>query len=173
MMACADFTVDLASQSCERYRLMSLLVVHKTNNEILGQIPFTSMQFPLYEFFKLQLSHYLKRKPLHAYEAAVCGSVAGGIAAALTTPLDVVKTRVMLDLRVCILLIYFKNGNNTIQSSSKEPLPTLLQRFKHIFVSEGLPGLFSGVVPRTIWISAGGAVFLGTYEFAVQGLMGL
>lgn len=30
----------------------------------------------------------------------MCGSISGGVAAALTTPLDVLKTRVMLDLRV-------------------------------------------------------------------------
>lgn len=30
--------------------------------------------------------------------------------------------------------------------------------------------LFSGVVPRVIWISLGGAVFLGVYEATKQGL---
>lgn len=66
------------------------------------KIPFTSLQFPMYEFFKHRLSLLLHHKPasLRPYEASLCGSVAGGIAAAVTTPLDVLKTRIMLDLRV-------------------------------------------------------------------------
>lgn len=66
------------------------------------KIPFTAIQFPLYEALKTELSqNYLsgKRKPL-AHEAAGCGMIAGGIAAALTTPLDVVKTRAMLEAKV-------------------------------------------------------------------------
>jgi hypothetical protein len=49
---------------------------------------------------KLVLSRpaYLDRKVL-PHEAAFCGSIAGAIAAASTTPLDVVKTRVMLEVR--------------------------------------------------------------------------
>ncbi|KAF8879891.1 S-adenosylmethionine transporter [Gymnopilus junonius] len=106
---------------------------------VMREIPFTSLQFPLYEFLKLQLSRRINRKPLYAHEAAVCGSIAGGVAAALTTPLDVLKTRVMLDLR----------------DPSKEKLPSLLSRFRAIYTAEGPRALFAGVVPRTLWISAG------------------
>ncbi|KAJ3489987.1 hypothetical protein NLI96_g1747 [Meripilus lineatus] len=123
---------------------------------IMREIPFTSLQFPLYELLKLQLSSTLGRKPLHAHEAAVCGSIAGGVAAAVTTPLDVLKTRVMLDLR----------------DPAKQKLPSLATRFQQIYLTEGVGALFAGVVPRTLWISAGGAVFLGVYEWAVHSLMG-
>jgi len=121
----------------------------------MREIPFTSLQFPLYELLKSQLSKQLSRKPLYAHEAAVCGSIAGGVAASLTTPLDVLKTRVMLDLR----------------DPSKQKLPSLPARFQQIYIAEGVKALFAGVVPRTLWISAGGAVFLGVYEWAVHGLM--
>jgi len=123
---------------------------------ILREIPFTSLQFPLYEFLKLRLSGALDRRPLHAYEAAVCGSVSGGVAGALTTPLDVLKTRVMLDLR----------------DPSQHKFPSLASRFKQIYATEGIKALFAGIIPRTLWISAGGAVFLGVYEKAVRILPG-
>ncbi|KAJ6453098.1 mitochondrial carrier domain-containing protein [Mycena sanguinolenta] len=122
---------------------------------IMREIPFTSIQFPLYELLKSRLSIFTGRKPLYAHEAAICGSVAGGVAAAFTTPLDVLKTRVMLDMR----------------NSTKEKMPSLSARLKGIYVTEGISALFAGVVPRTLWISAGGAVFLGVYEWAVNGLM--
>lgn len=57
----------------------------------------------MYEYFKSQLAITRTEsklvKDLPAYEAALCGSIAGGIAAAITTPLDVCKTRIMLSGR--------------------------------------------------------------------------
>jgi solute carrier family 25 S-adenosylmethionine transporter 26 len=42
----------------------------------------------------------MQERPCTSVEAAACGSVAGGIAGAVTTPLDVAKTRIML-AKVC------------------------------------------------------------------------
>lgn len=120
---------------------------------MLREVPFTSMQFPMYEFFKVGLARQLGRRDgLFAHEAAACGCVAGGIAAAVTTPLDVLKTRIMLDIR----------------EPGSRGYPSIGARFMSIYRNEGMSALFAGVVPRTLWISAGGAVFLGMYEWAIQ-----
>lgn len=62
---------------------------------VVREIPFSLIQFPIYEFLKIT---WAKRRDrgLESYEAAACGSVSGAIAAASTTPIDVVKTRIML-----------------------------------------------------------------------------
>ena len=44
----------------------------------------------------------------------------------------------------------------------------MTQRARSIIAQEGVKALFSGIVPRTMWISAGGAVFLGVYEWGIQ-----
>jgi hypothetical protein len=68
---------------------------------LTDQLPFTSLQFPLYEALKGQLSkRYLDGKRPSPGQAAICGSIAGGFAGAVTCPLDVVKTRVMLEAKV-------------------------------------------------------------------------
>ena len=62
---------------------------------VAREIPFTCIQFPLYEYFKRSYAEHKGRR-IEPYEAALWGSLAGGIAAAVTTPLDVCKTRIML-----------------------------------------------------------------------------
>lgn len=128
----------------------------------LAQIPFTCIQFPLYEYLKLSIAQSSRNanghttKAIPTWQAGLAGSVAGAIAAGLTTPLDVVKTRIMLDRHAP------EGGVNT------RILPTL----RHIFVNEGVRALFSGFVPRTLWIGLGGFVFLGTFEAGVSLLEG-
>ncbi|KAI5848285.1 mitochondrial carrier domain-containing protein [Tricharina praecox] len=110
---------------------------------IMREIPFTVIQFPLWEAMKEWRGEAKGRKANPA-ESAVFGSVSGAIAAAATTPLDVLKTRLML-------------------AKQKQ---SALWTFKNIVAEEGTGALFKGITPRVIWISIGGAIFLGAWDFA-------
>ena len=114
---------------------------------VMRELPFTMIQFPLWEAMKkwsLQQRQPPRPADVTAAESAVYGSISGAIAASLTTPLDVLKTRMMLSpIRVGAL--------------------TMTAR---IWTSEGGMAFLSGIGPRTLWISIGGAVFLGSYQWA-------
>lgn len=114
---------------------------------VLRELPFDALQFPLYEFLKSALASRQKRH-LHTWETSVCGSIAGGVAAAVTTPLDVVKTRLMT------------------QSLSNPKYLGIIHGIRTIASEEGSAALMSGVVPRVMWISLGGAIFFGAFEAA-------
>ncbi|XP_052063106.1 S-adenosylmethionine mitochondrial carrier protein-like isoform X2 [Mytilus californianus] len=86
-------------------------------------------------------------KPVDPWQSSVCGAVAGSIASGITTPLDVAKTRIML-----------AEKNSALASGS------IPHAIKIIFLEKGVKGLFAGIIPRVIWISIGGAIFLGVYE---------
>lgn len=85
-----------------------------------------------------------------AGESALYGSISGAVAAGITTPLDVLKTRVML-------------------SKEREGVLAVL---RELFASHGIRPFFAGIGPRVMWISAGGAIFLGSYQWAVNALQG-
>ncbi|KAJ3166972.1 hypothetical protein HDU88_003061 [Geranomyces variabilis] len=111
---------------------------------IFREIPFTCIQFPLYERMKLLWGAHKGRK-VNPGEAAICGSLAGGFAAAITTPLDVIKTRIML-------------------SNKRGAAAGILVTARTVISQEGAGRLFAGLGPRVMWISIGGSIFLGAYE---------
>ncbi|OHF02468.1 hypothetical protein CORC01_02163 [Colletotrichum orchidophilum] len=137
---------------------------------VLREVPFTIIQFPLWERLKRWGRERKQNKnwklnvdpatgkntqkqteyEVSAVESALYGSVAGAAAAGITTPLDVLKTRVML-------------------SQQKEKIGDILRT---IYKEHGIRPFFAGIGPRVMWISIGGSIFLGSYQFASNTLTG-
>ena len=63
---------------------------------VMREIPFAFIQFPIWEKLK-KIWAEKQGAPVAGWQSALCGSLSGGFAAAVTTPLDVAKTRLMLD----------------------------------------------------------------------------
>lgn len=61
----------------------------------IREVPFSFIQFPVWEFLKSSWAEQ-QGHAVAPWQSSVCGAVAGGFAAGLTTPLDVAKTRIML-----------------------------------------------------------------------------
>lgn len=111
----------------------------------MRDLPFDIIQFPLYEWLKSEWTK-VKGEKLAPWQGSLCGSVAGGISAGLTTPLDVVKTRLMTQSPG-----QYAGVGSCLQSILKE---------------EGAGALFAGAIPRMSSIAFGGAIFFGAYESA-------
>ncbi|XP_053785617.1 mitochondrial S-adenosylmethionine carrier protein isoform X3 [Desmodus rotundus] len=116
------------------------------SNILYQEIPFSLVQFPLWESLKALWS-WRQGHVVDPWQSAVCGAFAGGFAAAVTTPLDVAKTRIMLA----------KAGSRTASGN-------VLSALHGVWRTQGLSGLFAGVFPRMAAISLGGFIFLGAYD---------
>jgi len=119
---------------------------------VAREIPFSFIQFPIYERMKATWADWQGR-PTNPIQGAMCGSAAGAIAGGLTTPLDVAKTRIMLD-----------KPAEGAEPKYKGTVSTL----RLIAAEEGPLALYKGVVPRVTWITIGGFIFFGAYETATS-----
>jgi solute carrier family 25 iron transporter 28/37 len=99
-------------------------------------VPFTAVQFSVYELAKKVLNPTGQYSPL-AHMAS--GGLAGALGAAVTTPLDVCKT--LLQTR----------GNSTEEVIRKAN--GMKAAASIIWQREGMRGFFRGLVPR-IWVHA-------------------
>lgn len=109
---------------------------------LFRDIPASCIQFFLWETFKKKSQQKYKKlyDKFPTVGSALCGSLAGGIAGFLTTPIDVIKSRQVL---------YGKDFVCTIQD----------------LFNEGLLSFYSGWLARTTYMCLGGTVFLGSFTF--------
>ena len=115
------------------------------------EVPFALVQMTLFETLTSQLG----------WSSLLAGCVAGSIGGVATTPMDVIKTRLMTKTY----------SPNELQRSSSALFLTVNEA-RSAWQQGGVRGLFRGGLTRSLWIGAGGGVFFGTFEFAKSALGG-
>ncbi|KAK1693575.1 hypothetical protein QYE76_010272 [Lolium multiflorum] len=111
---------------------------------LLRDLPFDAIQFCIYEQLRIGYKLAAKRD-LKDAENAIIGAFAGVFTGAVTTPLDVLKTRLMVQGQA--------NQYNGIISCAK----TILRE-------EGAGAFLKGIEPRVLWIGIGGSIFFLVLE---------
>ncbi|KAL4809661.1 mitochondrial carrier [Aspergillus unguis] len=170
---------------------------------LLGRnLPFTGLNFPMFEGIKGYLVERRRRKLGYSqhppgtsgpkakagdqgkggeepvYERAVltgiAASISGSIASVITTPIDVVKTRMMLAASDSSSSSSSASqgrpepgSNSGTESSPKTPNKKEGNVFtvgRQIFQDEGMRGLFRGGAIRVVWTAVALSIYLSMYE---------
>jgi len=138
----------------------SAIFVASFQASALRDIMHSSLQFPMYECLKTGAARwggFGTSEFLPTSQAAMCGGVAGAVSAVLTTPLDLLRTR--LNLRDSVPLV-----------SKQRSRSLLSEEVRHIYSTDGLKGFFRGGACRATWMGLGGFIFLGSFELAKNNL---
>ncbi|KAJ1398596.1 X8 domain [Sesbania bispinosa] len=111
---------------------------------LLRDLPFDAIQFCIYE--QIRIGYKLAaRRDLNDPENAIIGAFAGALTGAITTPLDVIKTRLMIQ------------GSANRYNGIVDCVQTIIKE-------EGPRAFLKGVGPRVLWIGIGGSIFFGVLE---------
>ncbi|KAK4543650.1 hypothetical protein LTR36_005295 [Oleoguttula mirabilis] len=160
-------------------------------------LPFTALQFPMFERIKQSVRKYRDERGIRTNTllesgmiTAISAGTGGSIAAVITTPIDVVKTRIMLAAAESAAedqkppsqgaksakdAIVDATGK-TVQSAKESLSNTVkavarpsirkgsMQIAREIMAAEGVKGLFRGGALRAVWTMLGSGLYLGVYE---------
>ncbi|KAG6488867.1 mitochondrial substrate carrier family protein C-like [Zingiber officinale] len=120
-----------------------------TGATLCREVPFYVAGMCLYAESKKAVQNLLNRE-LEPWETIAVGALSGGVAAVVTTPFDVMKTRMM---------------------TAPPGFPASMQMVAFsILHKEGPLGLFKGAIPRFFWIAPLGAMNFAGYELAKKAM---
>ncbi|ORY13479.1 mitochondrial carrier protein-like protein [Clohesyomyces aquaticus] len=150
-------------------------------------LPFTALQFPMFERLKEGIRGRRERDGRRSGTllesgciTAVSAGTAGAVAAVVTTPVDVVKTRIMLAAAdeakglVDAVGKSVEGTRDTAKSVGRALNPLLRPEEKgkksawkigqEIVREKGVTGLWRGGALRGVWTMIGSGLYLGVYE---------
>ncbi|RYO81866.1 hypothetical protein DL766_007060 [Monosporascus sp. MC13-8B] len=139
-------------------------------------LPFTAIQFPIFEFLRARIwgrrssatrgrdahGDFGQRQEESLLETGIVtgtsAGLAGSFAAVVTTPMDVVKTRMML----------FARDKQDVKQGSHDRAgyrsKSGLAIAREVVAERGVAGLFRGSLIRAVWTAVGSGLYLGMYE---------
>mmetsp|Transcript_28011 Transcript_28011/g.95497 ORF Transcript_28011/g.95497 Transcript_28011/m.95497 type:complete len:354 (-) Transcript_28011:425-1486(-) len=109
---------------------------------VMRDVPDIALQFYCYEWLRRIVGQEVGKEKLKTWQHLALGGLSGAVAAAVTMPLDCVKTK--------------------LQCGASQPLPQLVGS---VVRTEGVGGLYRGIGPRTFHASLMSAVFFTLYEY--------
>ncbi|OMH86146.1 Mitochondrial RNA-splicing protein MRS4 [Zancudomyces culisetae] len=111
-------------------------------------LPFQTIHFGLYDVFKKSMNPDNKYSP---FTHVTAGALSGGVAAAITNPVDCAKT-----------LLQTRGASH---DSSIKNVSGIIKPIKIIVSTYGVKGLFRGVIPRVVYVMPGTGISWLTYEY--------
>jgi len=124
-------------------------------------VPFAGLQIALFDVFKNALSFLDDQGWSTFAQRALWGASAGGTAAFLTTPFDILTTNIINAAEGREV----DQQDKTSSSPSSSILATFEKAWKDVFSSGGgVSALFTGAVPRMLFFSPAAMIFFAVYE---------
>eukprot|EP01129_Flabellula_baltica_P006605 TRINITY_DN2487_c0_g2_i2.p1 TRINITY_DN2487_c0_g2~~TRINITY_DN2487_c0_g2_i2.p1 ORF type:complete len:168 (+),score=30.48 TRINITY_DN2487_c0_g2_i2:439-942(+) len=138
--------IDCAKNIIKHEGIRALYAGYTTT--ITMTVPYNAIYFPVYEVVR----EIMKKKQTNYADYNIithltAGAVAGVVAAAITNPLDVAKTRLQTQGDI---------GNN---------YKGMIDAMKQIGKQQGLSGYTRGIVPRMIFNAFSAGICWSTYEY--------
>lgn len=136
--------------------------------QLTMNVPFQALHFMTYEYLQELLNPHRQYNPS---SHMLSGALAGAIAAAATTPLDVCKT--LLNTQESVTLSSLSSSQGPGQSQGQgahRQISGLAHAFRTVYRLGGLQGFFKGVQARVIYQMPSTAISWSVYEFFKYGL---
>ena len=122
---------------------------------MLRDVPYTMLELGLYENIKTFIRKVQKRNDLTQQEELLAAAFTGGFTGFVTTPLDLIKTKLMM------------------QSTTGGQYKGVFDAFGSIYKAGGVKALFVGSSARVAWLLPFTTIYLGIYEMAKRRVLAI
>lgn len=122
---------------------------------LLRNLPAGVLSYSSFEYLKTAVLLRTKQVYLEPVQSVCCGALAGAISASLTTPLDVVKTRLMT-----------QGHGEAVNKVAAAMVTGVSATVKQILKEEGWVGLTRGMGPRVLYSACFSAIGYFAFETA-------